>query len=380
MSLFRLLAALILVSTLGAHDDPHFAAAQAAASDACRHAYGVSLIQAQVGTEWAKLGDTTRAQACFTAAQTATISIAHPLLQDYAWAHLANAAAAAGNDDLANQAFAAITDPRLRAHATWKLVNKLGKAKRIDEARALLDATRAVVEASELPPGDRAALLAETGGSYRFIDPALGLPLVEQALALAAQVDDPFDGAVLLNVIGACLVDVGAADRAAAVFAQAGERAETITDVSDRVHHLAMLGGERAEKNLRDDAVIALEAAVALALTLPSGEDREEVLSEIARNFGQAHRFTRALAVAEYITDPYYRAEGWIRIAKNQARMGHPADARALLERTTTLADGITDGHQQAIIRRKLASEWISLRERARAEPLLLQAAAGGAL
>lgn len=362
--MFRLTLLLLITIALTAHDDPDFATAHAAASADCRHAYGVALIYAEVATELAKLKEPERAAAGFATAQAAILRIQQPLLRDYAWARLANAAAAAGNDANAEAAFANIVDTRLRAHATWKLVNKMGKAGRTAEAGERLDALHLAIVSAVQEPGERAALLAETGGSYRFVDPARGAPLVREALRLADAVHDPFDGAVLRNLIGACLVDVGEVELARTVFAQAAEQAAMITDASGRAHHLAMLGGERAEKGLRDEAVTALDEALAAARQLPDGEDRWDVTSEIARNYSQAHRFAPARAVADEIPDAYHRAEAWIRIAKNEARTDHAADARQLLARITELAPSIADPFLRGIVRRKVASEWVTLGER----------------
>lgn len=65
---------------------------------------------------------------------------------------------------------------------------------------------------------------------------------------------DDHDRVVLLNEIGANLIDVGLRDQDVALFAEAGKLGVTLGNPLERAQSFAMLGGERAGKGERGAA------------------------------------------------------------------------------------------------------------------------------
>lgn len=353
-----------------AHADPQLEQALGSDPRASVTAYQRTLLLAQLANQYRQIGQATTGDGLFARAERNAAHIAPGYLRDHAAGHLANEYASTGDFERAGRTLDGIADPGARAHATWKVAVKLARAGHKEAAGRLLTG----IEARVRPLGDlpkKAELLTGTGAAYKALDPAQGAALVFEAYGIAQTLPDAAARATMLNELGANFVDIGRRDVALRVFAEADTVAAGIADPLQRAQAYAMHGGELAEKGERPRAVPALEKAVAAALLAPDDRERAEVLSEIARNFGQSHAFARGLEIAARIADPYHRAEAWIRIAKNQQRTGEAAAARALLERTGELAATVADAFERATVLRKLASEWIVLKETARAAALL---------
>ncbi|MEX2615138.1 MAG: hypothetical protein WD767_03485 [Alphaproteobacteria bacterium] len=359
-----------------AHRDERLEDAVEAAEPSARSRFQASQIYAQVGHKFVVLGHGDEGRDLINRAEALAETIDVPLLRDEALAHLANEIASTDRFERALAVHAHIEDIEIRTKLGWKLVNKLGKASDIAAARSML--ARMIDEV--LPIEDdlelRAELLAGTGANHRFTEPSEGVPFVYEAYGIAQALSDPYERGLFFNEIGANLMDVGHTERARRVFERSRDLINKIGNPLNRARFLAMLGGEQAEKGDRDAAASDLELGVEAALRVPAGEDRNDVLSEIARNFGQSYRFERGIEVADAIADPYHRAEGYIRIAKNMHRQKRGEDALALLDRTEALTGEIVDPYRRGIVLRKLASEWISLDMRDRAVAALRAALA----
>lgn len=376
LSLLGLAAALCAAAPAFAHEDLKLKAWLASQPASSTLPYEDAQLQAQLANLWQELGEGARAERLFAQSRQASAAVREPYVQDLLMGHLANELASGANFERALQTLDAVRDGEVWVKTAWKLVGKLAKAGRRDEAAALLKRTEARAQATE-EPMLRAELLSGTGASYRYIDKAHGENLVYEAYGIAQMLADPYERALMYNETGAHLMDIGHRELALQVFAQVEQRlVPQIKSPLQQAKALAMLGGEQAEKNLRERAVSALDQGRAIALRLPEGEDRAEVLSEIARNYGQSHRFEPGIATAEAIADPYHRIEGRIRIAKNMARTGHKDGALAQLALAETEARQVGKPHLRATVLRKLASEHIALGAKPHARALLGQAEA----
>jgi len=359
--------------TATAHRDERFEQALASADPMTKMEYQRFDLLGQLGHKLVIIGREEQGRQLITEALSGAGMLEHPLLRDQALHHLANEVASTGAFDQALALREEIPELELRTKLGWKLVNKLGKAGRTDEAQALLDEMLVEILHVEEDLELRAELLAGTGANHRFTDHVKGVPLVYEAYGLAQSIPSPYKRGLFFNEIGANLMDIKHRDRAVRVFERSRGLLEQIESPLELARFLAMLGGEQAEKGKRDAAARDLELGVKAAQDIPAGEDRNDVLSELARNFGQSYRFKRGIEVADSIPDPFYRAEGYIRIAKNMHRQGEGHAAIQLLEQTADISDRIESPFRRGIILRKLASEWINLKDYERAGQLLDQ-------
>ncbi len=371
-------AALALTTPAGAleplqlaHRDERLEETVRAAQAPIRARFERAQLLAQVGHKLLIIGRDRSGSDLLERAETLADGLADPLLRDEAIAHLANEIASTDALDRAIALYRTVNDLETRTKLGWKLVNKLGKAGETARAQTLLDEMLPEVLAIENDLELRAELLAGTGASHRFTEAARGVPLVYEAYGIVQAIADSYSRGLFLNEIGANLMDVGHTERAVRVFERSRALLDAIESPLERARFLAMLGGEQAEKGQREAAARDLERGVQAAERIPPGEDRNDVMSELARNFGQSHRFERGIRVADAIPDPYYRAEGYLRIAKNLHRQARAADALDLLARTEALAARIESPYRRGIILRKLASEWIALHEPEQAATLL---------
>jgi len=356
-----------------AHEDLRLKAALASNPDTIARHYEEAQVFAQLGNLWKSLDDIELGSDLFARSQAAASAVTDPYVHALLVGHLANEIASVENFPRAMEILERIEDKEVWVKTAWKLVAKLARAKQLDEAAALLRRTEAIaqrVEDHEL----RAELLSGTGASYRYIDKKQGENLVYEAFGIAQMLPDPYDRAIMFNEVGAHLMDIGHRELAIDVFDRVDRLIDSIDDPLKQAKALVMLGGEQAEKGERERAAGALEKARKIAEALPDGEDKFDVLSEIARNFGQSHRFAEGIATADGIGDAYHRAEGYIRIAKNMYRVGDKQQALDLLARTEALVPDIRDGYQRAIVLRKLASESITVGAHDHARVLLGQA------
>ena len=364
-------------TTASAHRDENFEQTLKAASEPVRMAYENAHLKGQLGHKLVIVGQTQEGELMLDEALAEARMLEHELLRNQVLHHIANEVASTDDFERALSLREEITDLELRTKLGWKLVNKLGKAGEGDRAQALLDEMVVQILAVEGDLELRAELLAGTGSNYRFTDPAGGVALVYEAYGLAQGISSAYERGLFFNEIGANMMDIKHSERAVRLFERSRNLLDDIQSPLERARFLAMLGGEQAEKGRRDDAARDLELGVAAALKVAEGEDRNDVLSEIARNFGQSYQFERGLEVADMIPDPYYRAEGYIRIAKNMHREGQKPQALQLLERSAELAESVDSFYLRGTLQRKLAAEWISLKDYQRASALLAKAING---
>lgn len=363
-----------------AHEDLKLEAALAADPVETGRRYQKAALLSQLANLYLEVGDKEKAQRLITESKETEQGIRDAYVRQYVAGHTANEVGSGGDFDRALRMLNSIDDTEIWVKTAWKLAAKMAKAGQKEGTRRLLreceDRAHRVKDLLL-----RSELLSGTGAGYRYLDKAEGVALVYEAYGIAQSLSDPYDRAIMFNEAGAHLMDIGHKVRALAVFDEVARLVGEIGDPLKQAKALAMLGGEQAEKGERDRAAQALEQGIKIAETLPPGEEAFAVQSEIARNFGQSHRFERGIAVAEKISDPYHRAEGFIRIAKNMHRMKQEQEAKALLERTVALSKEIKDPYLQAIVLRKLASEYLHFKENDRALGLLDRAmATGGSL
>jgi len=356
-----------------AHEDHRLQAWLASQPAAVTTHFEQAQVWAQLGNLWQALGDGPRAEVFFVRSRDAASRLNDAYVRDVQNGHLANELASGQQFDAAMRTLDRVQDTDVWVKTAWKLIGKLSKAGQPARAAELLQRTEARTRTAT-DPLQRAELLSGTGAAYRHVDKPRGENLVYESYGMAQMMADPYERGIMLNEAGAHLVDIGHRDRAIAVFDDVARLAPQIKSPLQQAQVLAMLGGEQAEKNLRDRAVTALDQGRAAALKVPEGEARWAVLSEIARNYGQSHRFEPGIAVAEGIADPYHRVEGFIRIAKNMHRTGRQDDAQRLLARSERDATAIRSPYLRATVLRKLASERIEAKQPEQARALLQQA------
>ncbi|MGC3971411.1 MAG: hypothetical protein QM775_29950 [Pirellulales bacterium] len=348
-----------LTSPLSAHEDQRLNAALEGDAQV-RRQYHVATLSAQLANQFAGIKEQAIADELLKQSQQACDGITNDYVKQAITGDNANELSS--NDiEGALKMLNSISDDEVWVKTVWKLARRLEKqdrAKTLELFQECIRRSRGVTDA-EL----RAELISGTGANLGKIDRAAGTPLVHESHELAKQITDPFERCIMLNEVGAHLMDVGDRDGAIAVFDEVDRIVDTIADPLQQAKVLVMLGGEQAEKDLKDRAAAALEKCVVVAAKIPDGEPRNAVLSETARNFGQAFRFERGIEVAKSIADPYHRAEGYIRIAKNYSRNKQPDVAVALLQETATLVDGIEDPYNRGLVLRKLASELRDLKQ-----------------
>jgi len=330
-------------------------------------------VYAQLGNLWKELGNAPKSSDLFARSDSAAKRVQDDYIRDVLTAHLANELSSSGQFDAALQELDKVQDSDVWVKGAWKLIGKLSKSKQNEQAAELLARTEARTRTVE-EPLLRAELLSGTGAAYRYVAQAKGENLVYESYGMAQMLPDLYERGIMLNEAGAHLVDIGHTEQALAVFEAVDRLVPQIENPLHQAKVLAMLGGEMAEKNLRDRAVGALDKGRDVALRLPEGEERNAVLSEISRNYGQTHRFEPGIALAEEITDPYHRIEGFIRNAKNMARTGQQEAAYKLLERSEQEVDLVKSPYLRAIVLRKLASERIEARQLEQAKTLLSRA------
>lgn len=330
-------------------------------------------VYAQLGNLWQELGKVEHAAQLFEQSRHAAGKVGEPYVRDLLIGHLANELASTRDFDQALVKLDSIEDREVWVKTAWKLIGKLSKSGDRQRAAELLKRTEKLAQSTR-DPALRAELLSGTGAAYRYLDKKHGENLVYEAYGIAQMLADPYERALMYNETGAHLMDIGHRELAMEVFDEVDRLIGDIGDPLNKAKALAMLGGEQAEKNLRDRAVPALDRARGYAMSLPDGEDKFDVLSEIARNYGQSHRFEQGIATADAIGDAYHRIEGYIRIVKNMYRVGDKAQALRLLDKAETAVEAIGDPYRQAIVLRKLASEQVAVGAKARADTLLQRA------
>ena len=329
-------------------------------------------VLAQLANLYKEIGDEANYQQLLQKSKALQPMVADGYVKQYLKGHTANEIASTGDFPMALQVLNSIEDTEVWVKIAWKLAAKLAKADQPEQTRQLLQ--QCIKKAHAVPELElRSELLSGTGASFRYLEPEQGIALVYEAFGIAQSLADPYERALHFNETGAHLMDIKHRTRALAVFDEVLLMLPQITDKLQQAQVLAMLGGEQAEKGERVRAVQALDQAWAIAKRLPDNDASYAVQSEIARNYGQSYQYDKGIAAAELIKHPYYAAEGYIRIAKNMYRQ-KAGDATVLLQRAEQLVANMSDPYQQAIVLRKIASEYLTMKDEAKVRQLLAQA------
>jgi len=371
LTLLLACSAVFAATNLMAHEDERLNKALSEDGKVLKQ-YQLASLAGQLANIHSKLKEDAVAERMLQLAKETRQSIDHPYVRQAIAGDTANEVSS-HDFGLAMRLLNQIEDTEIRVKTAWKLARKVGKEGDTDTAKKLLDEcvklSRAV-EDLEL----RAELISGTGANYRYVDTARGAPLVYESYGLAQSLADPFDRGIMFNEVGAHLMDIGDKDLAVLVFDTVDQLVDEIEDPLKQAKVLVMLGGEQAEKGLRDRAAIALEKGVRISQRISDEEEKAAVVSEFARNLGQSHKFDRAIEVARSIEDPYHRAEGLIRIAKNMHRQGKEAESLRLLKEIHELTTQVKDPYFRGVALRKLASEYLDLKQPEQARPLLAEA------
>ncbi len=277
------------------------------------------------------------------------------------FAYLANEYAAKGEFTKAIEMAKKIEVREKKVKTIWKVVNKLAKKGHIEEATTLLAIAKEEAQA-ETDLVLKAELLSGTGGTYRFVDKSIGVPLVQEAQNIIESLPNGFERAILLNESGAHFVDVDLKEEAEKVFELARKEVDFIETSIDKAKALAMLGGEKAEKGFREKAPADLVDALEFAKESDSVK-KEAVMSEVARNFGQCRQFDMGIDAANEIHDLYQRSEGYLKIIKNLTKVDQENESRRLLKMVEEFTNLISNKEEKIIVLRKISSEYVALKD-----------------
>lgn len=333
--------------------------------DASRRQFELAMLSAQLAGAHAKLGDTENAAKLAEVTSRARSAISDSYVMQSVAGDTANEISSRDFEQ-ARKLHDGIKETELWVKTAWKLARR-SKKEVANELLSECERRARTVEDLEL----RAELISGTGANFKNVDPARASALVYESYGLAQVLKEPYDSAIMLNEVGAHLMDIGDKDRAIAVFDMVGVLVDKIKDPLEQAKALAMLGGEQAEKGLRDRAAAALERGVKAASAIPDGEEKWAVTSEIARNLGQSYKFERGIEVAEKIPDLYHQQEGFIRVAKNMSRHEKKAESIQLLARVAKNAEKIESPYFKGVVLRKVISEYVELKMNDEAKALL---------
>ncbi|OEF98130.1 tetratricopeptide repeat protein [Desulfuribacillus alkaliarsenatis] len=327
-------------------------------------------ITAELANQYSKLGKQEKAARLFDKAVIETELLTDKKEQENMYAHLANEFASVDDFDKAIEYLEKITDQEVYVKTTWKLVNKSAKAGKMTLAEKLL--AKAVEIANNIEdPYVKVELLTGSGASFRHIEYSRGVGLVNEAYELIATLDDSYNQAILYNEVGANLIDVKEKEKALESFNRAFSLTNNISSPIQIAQVLAMLGGELAEKGEREKAYEYLLKGVDVAATIEENEEKWAVLSEISRNFGQSFKYENGIETADIIKRPFYKVEGYIRVAKNMIKNKLHDEALQLLDKSKLITQEMVDPYEKAVVLRKIISELISLKKNEDALQLL---------
>ncbi len=237
--------------------------------------------------------------------------------REVALALIANEYAGLGEIDKAINITQSISDVYIFVTNFGKIANKLVSSNPA-LAENLLD--EAIIQAKkEADKEDIPALLAELSGKYtRLKKVETARQLLKEANEQVNQLNDIHldDKLSLYAEIAANMVAAGLKEDAFKLFDKAFELSSQLKDPFERVAILTMLGGELAEKGQPEKALNMLEEALKICPTIENINLRNDVTSEIARNYSQSKNFTKAKEIAIKIEDGYFSSDALITTAK----------------------------------------------------------------
>ncbi|MDR7210093.1 hypothetical protein [Flavobacterium piscis] len=265
-----------------------------------------------------------------------------------------------------------ITDVHLYATNMGKIANKLVKSNPTLANELLNEAvTKARKEAEE---HDLPALLAELSGKYiRLNKTDVAQELLKEANLAVEKIKNIHldDKLSLYAEIAANMVAAGQKEDAFKLFDKAYTLSSKIEDPFERAAILTMLGGELAEKGQPEKAIQMLDKALKVSLLIKDEQKRTDVTSEIARNYGQSKKFEKGIEIAKGIPDAYFSSEALIVLAKNYAKTKQPNEAYNLLKEVVKKTNAISSESKKATIQSKAAAELTELGKKEEGKSLL---------
>jgi tetratricopeptide (TPR) repeat protein len=230
---------------------------------------------------------------------------------------------------------------------------------------------------TEAKADDTPALLAELSGKYvRLKNLSTAHTLLAEANRIVETLKDIHldDKLSLYAEIAANMVAANQKEEALKLFDKAYVMSNELTDPFERGAILAMLGGELAEKGQPAKAFEMLQEALRVSDEIKDEKRRNDIVSEIARNFSQAKDCEKAERIAKGINDAYYSSEALIRTAKNYSKQKKTESALDLLHVVNDKARTITVTNKRAMVMAKSASEFADLGKKDEARTLLDEA------
>ncbi|MFD2523733.1 hypothetical protein [Emticicia soli] len=295
--------------------------------------------------------------------------------REVAQASLAVEYAALDKVDEALKITLSLKDEHLYSTNLGKIASKLTQSNPKEADRLLLLAIDKIMSnkhKNEIPP-----VFAELSGKYvklknlekanELLNKALKrvellnkIPLIEK-LQIYAE-------------IGANLIAANRKEEAFALFKKSHQLSSKLENPFEKAAILVMIGGELAEKGEPTYALEILQEAYTTAKEIKFIKQKNDVISEIARNFSQAKDYERASAIALEISDSYYVVEGLIRTAKNQIKVKQYNAAFDLLQICINKTNEITDKQRKALVIAKIAAELATIDKQVQSAQLLKDA------
>ena len=328
---------------------------------------------------WARIGDTTRAEALARA-------ITKPLQLTRVLAALLDAVADVGDHDRATALIddaeitsRAITDLFWRAQALTAVARAVAKAGHSDraatiarsiahpdrQARALTVVARAAAEAGErdraraiarsiADPFERArALTALAQAAARADDHEQAAALAREAEAVAHTITHPGHQKQVLAELAQAVDEAGKSDRPATTARsvereQAWAMARSIVDPFERARALTALAQAAATAGDHEQAAALAREAEAVAHTITHPNQQTYMLAAVVEAAAKAGDHDRATTIAHSIADPYERARALTALFEAVAGAGDRDRAGELAREAEEIAHTIAGPYERA--------------------------------
>lgn len=268
-----------------------------------------------------------------------------------------------------------LKDEHLYSTNLGKIASKLTQSKPQEAERLLslaVEKMRNNKHKNEIPP-----VFAELSGKYiKLKNLQKANELLDEALKRVEELSkvELFEKLQIYAEIGANLIAANRKAEAFALFEKSHALSAKLKKPFEKAAILVMLGGELAEKGEPARALNVLQEAYTTAQDIKSMRQKNDVISEIARNFSQAKDYEKAAAIALEISDSYYVVEGLIRTAKNQIKIKQNNAAFELLQKCIQKSSEITDNERKALVIAKIAAELATIDKQAESAELLKNA------
>lgn len=280
--------------------------------------------------------DTTNATACFAAptpaclldqAQRSAVAVKKAEFRDWALGEIAAVQAAAGDGAAALAAAKALSDPRLVIVAFGRIAEAQASAG--DDAGARITA-RAI-------PGSVAraeALIAVAEAQIARGDKLAGGDTVYDAVAELVVVFEPTQLASLYGAVAGLQARLGDTEGALASLERALDAARAAPSAGGRDQALGLIAVAMAE-------IGRIAHALDIVATIEEPRFRTSTLIVAAAAQAEAGDYDRARTTIAEIAEARYRVVGLEKLARAQARAGKAAAALATLARAQAVSDGL---------------------------------------